>query len=390
MSISTIRPHRHFGPFALALLSLVLAAAGALAGGSAPAAADRPADIGVVIIKKVVVGDPSDTTSFSGTIVKAQGNQLIGTFTTLAQGSDLRYTDLANGTYDVTENESTLLGYWKADGDATCPAGPSTRPNQNKAVISDVVKVVTVCVYNEPAPTVAVEVGVEGGDDPAGDDTGDDVIDSSVVPGDDGSQDDVPGDDQTVVGGDVPHDDVPGEVAVGGDDGSQGDAPGDDQTVVGGDDPQDEVPGDVAVGGDDGSQGDAPGGDQTVVGGDDPQDEVPGDVAVGGDDGSQGDAPGDEEAVAGDDSEGANPGDDDDDLLVLIIEDTPAPGTEVGIIDEVSSDVAAGPYLAPGAPSTGSGLQPGTPRSSLGMVLFALAFMSAGGGLVLAEHRPRE
>jgi len=356
MSISTIRPHRHFGPFALALFSLVLAAAGALAGASAPAAADKPADIGVVIIKKVVIGDAADTTLFSGTIVKAQGNQLIDTFTTLAQGSDLRYTDLANGTYDVTENESTLLGYWKADGDAICPAGPSTRPNQNKAVISDVVKAVTVCVYNEPAPTVAVEVGVEGSDGSqddslAGGDTGDDVA-SSVVPVDDDPGSDS-GDDEAVVGGDDPQDDAP-EVSVDGDDGSQGDDPGDDEAVVGGDDPQDGIPGD------DGSQDGNVGSDDNV------------------------------DDVAGDDSESATPGDDDEDLLVLIIEDSPAPGSGIGIIDEVSSDVTAGPYLVPGAPSTGSGLQPGTPRSSLGLVLFALAFMSAGSGLVLAEYRSRD
>ncbi len=132
---------------------------------------------GLFIIRKVIVNAPTNTTStFSGTLVKAQGNQLIGSFTTLAQGHAVYFPGLANGTYIVAETEPSLVGYWSSPGNVSCPAQPSTDPNQDRGQINIPTDIVTVCVYNQvpaqvgatptpaPAPATPTPVASTTGD----------------------------------------------------------------------------------------------------------------------------------------------------------------------------------------------------------------------------------
>ncbi len=156
-------PARYLLPWAT-VFALLVGLSAAVVGTTSTDATQAPPG-GLFIIRKVIVNAPADTTStFAGTLVKAQGNQLIGSFTTLAQGHAVYFPGLANGTYIVNETEPSLVGYWSSPGDVSCPPQPSTDPNQDRGQINIPTDIVTVCVYNQvpaqvgatPTPTPAL------------------------------------------------------------------------------------------------------------------------------------------------------------------------------------------------------------------------------------------
>ena len=141
-------PARWLLPWAM-ILALLVGVSTILVGTTATDATQAPPG-GLFIIRKVIINAPANTTStFSGTLVKAQGNQLIGSFTTLAQGHAVYFPGLANGTYIVNETEPSLVGYWSSPGNVSCPAQPSSDPNQDRGQINIPTDIVTICVYNQ-------------------------------------------------------------------------------------------------------------------------------------------------------------------------------------------------------------------------------------------------
>jgi len=373
---------RQWALLAVAFILIALTAAGALARDTRLVTAGRPEDTGVVVIKKVVVDNAADTTPFSGTIVKARGNQLLDAFTGLVQGPGLVYAGLANGVYDIDETESTLIGYWKADGQADCPAGPSGAPNQNKAVISDVVKVVTVCVYNRlNAQAAGDETEQDNNEGIDSQDEGLDEEGNTEVDDIEAQDDEDAGDEEDG-----------GEVQVNAEDEDGGDQ-GDGSEVQDDEDAGDEEDGgevQVNVGIEDG--GSEIEDDAEIEDGNDEEDgleiQVDAEDEDGGDEGDGSeiidDVLGTSVSVDGDDEAQ----DDGGELLVLIIE-SPAPAPVTPAIEVVAAEVRAGAVDNPLPPSTGSGLESAGSSFRMVLALAGLLLVAASGVLMAADRRAR-
>jgi hypothetical protein len=107
-------------------------------------------------VKKVVVGDPADSTSFT---VSVSG---LGSGLSFSQPSPRSFIGVALGSYTVTEGTPpagySLVGYAVVGaGDATCPASATSSGTSVNVTLTSGAPNATVCVYNErvstPTPT---------------------------------------------------------------------------------------------------------------------------------------------------------------------------------------------------------------------------------------------